>query len=153
DGRAARYLGHLAAGGRVLRLPGLLERRLGGGEAGERDAVRRARDVVEGELVAERDGGRRAAVLAPDGELGAVLRLPAALDRDPHELADSIAVERLERVAREDLVLEVVREELALGVVAREAERRLREVVGAEREEVGVLGDLVGTDARARQLD
>ena len=53
----------------------------------------------------------------------------------------------------EDAVLEVVGEELALGVVAREAERGLREVVRAEREEVGVLGDLVGPDARARELD
>ena len=29
----------------------------------------------------------------------------------------------------------------------------LREVVGAEREEVGVLGDAVGEEARPRQLD
>ena len=50
-------------------------------------------------------------------------------------------------------MLEVVREELALGVVAREAQRRLGEVVRAERAEVGELGDLVGPDAGARQLD
>ena len=50
-------------------------------------------------------------------------------------------------------VLEVPRQELALGVVAGEAERRLRQVVRAEREEVGLLGDLVGADAGPRQLD
>ena len=50
-------------------------------------------------------------------------------------------------------MLEVVRQELALGVVAREAERRLGEVVRAEGAEVGDLGDLVGAHARARQLD
>ncbi len=42
---------------------------------------------------------------------------------------------------------------LPFRVVAREAERRLGEVVRAERAEVGHLGDLVGPDARARQLD
>ncbi len=59
----------------------------------------------------------------------------------------------LERVALEDPVLEVVREELALGVVAREPERRLREVVRAEREEVRLRGDLVGAQRGARELD
>ena len=54
---------------------------------------------------------------------------------------------------REHAVLEVVREELALRVVAREAERRLRQVVRAEREEVGMCGDLVCAHACARQLD
>ena len=81
------------------------------------------------------------------------MRAAAALDADPHQVADALLVEHLERVALEDPVLEVVGEELALGVVAREAERRLGEVVRAERAEVRHLGDLVGADARARQLD
>jgi hypothetical protein len=38
-------------------------------------------------------------------------------------------------------------------VVARVAERELRQVVGAEAEEVGDLGDLVGGDRRTRDLD
>ena len=77
----------------------------------------------------------------------------AALDADPHQVADAVLVERLERVALEHAVLEVEGEELALGVVARHAERRLREVVRAEREEVRDLGDLVGAQRGARQLD
>ena len=72
----------------------------------------------------------------PDRQLG--VGGPAALDRDPHQLADALLVERRERVVGEHAVLEVVREELALRVVAREAERRLRQVVRAEREEVRV---------------
>ena len=103
--------------------------------------------------MAERDRARLAAVLAADPHLELGLAAAAALDRDPHQVADAVLVEHLERVALEDAVLEVVGEELPLGVVAREAERRLGEVVRAERAEVGDLGDLVGPDARARQLD
>jgi hypothetical protein len=40
-------------------------------------------------------------------------------------------------------LLEVVGQELA-GVVAREAHRHLRQVVGAEGEELGLLADAVG---------
>ncbi len=50
-------------------------------------------------------------------------------------------------------MLEVVREELPLRVVAREPECRLSEVVRPERAEVGELGDLVGAHACARELD
>jgi hypothetical protein len=41
----------------------------------------------------------------------------------------------------------------ALDVVAREAEAGLREVVGAEREELGVACDVAGHEACAGQLD
>ena len=49
--------------------------------------------------------------------------------------------------------LEVGRHEAGLDVVAREAERGLREVVGAEREERGLAREPVGDEARPRQLD
>ena len=55
-------------------------------------------------------------------------------------------------IALEHARLEVVREEAAR-VVAGEPERGLGQVVRAEGEEVGVLGDLVGAHARARELD
>ena len=92
-------------------------------------------------------------MFATDAELEVGLLRPATLDRDPHQLADALDVERLERVLLEHAVLEVMRQELALGVVAREAERRLREVVRPEGEEVGLLGDLVGADAGPWELD
>src|SRR4029453_12103378 len=115
---------------------GFLERRLRRGEARQRDAVRGAGHVLQAELVAERDRGRLTAVLPADAHLD-VLHAAAALDRDAHEVADAALVDRLERVPLEHAVLEVARQELALRVVAREAERRLREVVRPEREEVG----------------
>ena len=68
------------------------------------------------------------------------------------QLADAVDVDRLERVDRQDLLLQVRRHE-PLDVVAAEAERHLRQVVGAEAEELGLLGDLVrrrGTPAAAR---
>src|SRR5215210_4279994 len=132
---------------------GVLQGCLRRGQAGQRHPVGRARDVVEAEGVAEGDALRLAAVLAADAELDLLTRAAAALDRDPHQIPHPALVERLEGVRLQHAVLEVVREELALRVVAREAERRLREVVRPEREEVGVLGDLAGADARARKLD
>ncbi len=103
--------------------------------------------------MAERNRARLAAVLAADPELELRLRTATALDSDAHQVADAVLVEHLERVVLEHARLQVVREELALGIVAGETERRLREVVRAEREEVGQLRDLVRADARARELD
>ena len=99
--------------------------------------------------MAERHRARLAAVLAADAERGSGFT-PSPLHGDPHQVADAFAIERLERVPLEHAVLEVVRQELALGVVAREAERRLRQVVRAEGEEVRDPGDLVGANAGPR---
>ncbi len=70
-----------------------------------------------------------------------------------HQRADAAPVEHLERIVLEDPLLEIDGDERGLGVVAAVAVGRLREVVGAEREELGVSGQLVGDDAGARQLD
>jgi hypothetical protein len=88
-------------------------------------------------------------VLAADAELQVVLQAPPALDGDPHEVAHAALVERLERVPLQRAVLEVEGQERPLGVVAREAERRLRQVVRPEGEEVRVLRDLVRADTGA----
>ncbi len=60
-----------------------------------------------------------------------------------HEPAHPLDVERLERVAREQALLDVRRQELAR-IVARKTHRRLREVVGAERKKLCPPGELVG---------
>ena len=49
--------------------------------------------------------------------------------------------------------MHVQRDELGLGVIAREAKGRLGEVVGAKAEEVGMMGDLVSDHAGTRQLE
>ena len=129
------------------------DRGLRGRHPGDRHAVRRAAHVVEPGELEEADRVGVAAVLAADAELEVRLGLAAGPGRQPHEPADAGPVDRLERAAVHDLLLDVLGQEAALHVVAREAERGLREVVRAEREEVGLLGDPVGHEAGPRQLD
>src|SRR4051794_8451899 len=144
---------YLATGGHVIRARAFFERRLRRREPCERDAVGRAAHIVEAEAVAERDRLRLAAVLAADADLDVGLRGAPALDADPHQVADAAFVDRLERIRLEDAVLHVEGQELPFCIVARHAERRLREVVRPEREEVRDLGDLVCAQGRPGQLD
>src|SRR5581483_3665594 len=104
-------------------------------------------------VVAERDRGRIAAVLAADPDLEVRIRGAATVDRGTDQLADARDVERCERIRAKDPVLQVVRQETTLRIVAREPERGLRQVVRAEREEVGVLRELAGAQGGAWQLD
>ena len=92
-------------------------------------------------------------MLAADADLEIWLRLPAALDRHPHHRPDTVAIEHLERVRGDDLLLDVARQEALLGIITRYAEDSLRQVVRAEREELRLRRDLVGDDAGARDLD
>src|SRR5262249_59126750 len=131
---------------------GLAERGLRGGKARDRHPGRRARDVVEPDIVAEGDRGGIATVLAADSELEVVPRLAPALDRDAHELAHALAIERDERIDRQDALGRVWPQETCR-VVAADPERGLGEIVGAEGEELRGLRD-VGCEQRgARQLD
>ena len=121
--------------------------------AGPRHPERRAAHVVEAGLVEEADRRRVAAVLAADADLEARPGGPAPLGPELDQLADAVEVDGLEGVARQEPELEVGVHHPALDVVAAEPERHLREVVGAEGEEVGHLGDLVGPQRRPRRLD
>src|SRR3954454_16387093 len=89
----------------------LAERGLRGGEPRDRHAERRARHVVEPDLVAERDRSRIAAVLAADADLEVLAHLAAPLDADPHQRADDVAVDRDERISRQDAARRVDAEE------------------------------------------
>src|SRR6184192_648983 len=113
------------------------ERRLGGRDARDRHAVRRAAHVVEPGQLEELDRLGIAAVLAADAELEVRLGLAAGPRRESDQPAHARAVDRLERAAVDDVLVHVAGEESPLAVVAREAERGLRQVIGAEREEVG----------------
>ena len=89
------------------------------------------------------------AIAEESGMFAADAAFEAALCRAPlcdghlNELADPRGVERLEWVAREQLRLQIIGQK-RVHVVATEAERHLRQVVCAEAEEVGVLGNFVG---------
>src|SRR5262245_32983221 len=68
-------------------LPG--QRRVRRGESSDGHAERRAGDVVEAASMAEGDRTRVTAVLTADTDLQLRLCATAALDGDPHELADA----------------------------------------------------------------
>src|SRR5437879_7485938 len=70
----------------------LAERGLGCGKAGDRHAIGRAGDVVEPDLVAERHGGRIAAMLTANADLQIRPDLAAAGDADLHQLANAVAI-------------------------------------------------------------
>ena len=74
------------------------------------------------------------------------------LDGHAHELQHR-RVDGLEGVVLQDLLVHVQGDELGLGIVTREAEGRLGEVIGAKAEEVSMMGDLVGNHAGTRQLE
>src|SRR6202023_3629707 len=73
---------------------------LGRGKARDRHPERRARHVIELDLVAEGDRGGIAAVLAADAEFQVFARLAATLGGDANELADAVAGDRHARTAR-----------------------------------------------------
>ena len=102
--------------------------------------------------MAELDGRRIAAVFAADAAVQFGAGLAAELNGHLHQFAHADGVEAGERIGFVDLVLVVRRQELA-GVVTREAEGHLRQVVGAEAEELRLFGDLIGGERRARDLD
>ena len=91
-------------------------------------------------------------MLAADADLEVGPRPPAALDADLDQLTDALLVEHGEGVGRQEVLLQVLRQELR-HVVPAIAVRHLCEVVGPEREELGRLRDLIGDQRRARHLD
>src|SRR2546425_5558476 len=117
--------------------------RLGCREPGNRDAVGRAAHVVEPGLGAKLDRGRVAAVLAADTHLETFPGCPALRRCYFDEPPNSFRIEYREGVRKPDLLLDVGIDDLA-AVVAREPERRLRQVVGSEAEKLGT-NDLTQT--------
>ncbi len=91
-------------------------------------------------------------MLAADADLQVRLGRTAALNADLHQAADAIDIDRLERILRDDVRLQVMADEAAI-IVTAHAQGGLRQVVGAEAEELRLLRDLVGHHAGARQFN
>src|ERR1019366_5624905 len=117
------------------------KRGLGCCQTGYRHTIGRAGNVVHPDLVAELDGARFAAVLAADPDFEIFAGSAAQLGRHLDELADAFLIEHRERVGLKDFGGFVVFLESRI-VVAGETHGGLREVVGAEGEELGLFGDL-----------
>src|SRR5258708_19831899 len=107
-----------AKGNSRLAGNGLAERGLRGGQPRDRHAVGRARDVVEANLVAERDGSGIAAMLAADPDLDIGAGLAAAHDADLHQLADAVPVDPDERTDLQNPLFHVGAEESGGGLCA-----------------------------------
>ena len=102
--------------------------------------------------MAELHGGGVAALLAADAQLDVGTGLAAEIRSHLHQAANAHLIELGEGIGLVDLVVVVAGQELA-GVVTAEAEGHLGQVVGAEGEELGLLGNLVGSQSRTRDLD
>src|ERR1019366_339491 len=98
------------------------------------------------------DGRRFAAVFATDSDLDGRTRLAAFFDGHLEQLPNAFAIEHRERVLLQNALRKIGRQEL-VNVVTRETEGGLREIVGAEAEELGFFGDLIGNQRCSWQLD
>src|SRR6476660_5612658 len=78
----------------------LAERGLRRRQPCDRHAERRARDIIERELVAEGHRGWIATVLAANADLELGARLATAFDPDAHKLAHALAVDGDEGIKR-----------------------------------------------------
>src|SRR3954469_24014161 len=108
------------------------ERGLGCRQTGDWHPVGRAGDVVQANLMTERDRARLSAMLAAHPALEPALRPPPARDGHPHQLAHPGAVDLDERVCPVDAATDVLRQEAAR-IVAGKPEAHLGEIVRAER--------------------
>src|SRR4029077_9689991 len=92
-------------------------------------------DVIQPDFLEEMNRRGVAPVLTADAELDVRPRLSALFHRGADQEADANRVNRAERILVENFLVLVRPKELA-DVVAREPERGLRQIVGAERKEL-----------------
>src|ERR1044072_5447021 len=119
DSRGAR--GGLLASERGLRC----------GEPCNRHSERRETDVAQADAMTEADRRRFAAVFAADAYFQIRASRAAFLRAHLYQLAHAFLIQHLKRVVREDVVVNVEREEFAR-IIARYSVGRLRQVVRAE---------------------
>jgi hypothetical protein len=91
-------------------------------------------------------------VLTADTELQLVLGGAAFFGGDADHLSHPFDIDRHERVFRQNPRIDILRQELA-GVVARQAEHRLGQIVGAETEEIGNLGDHLDKSVKLSSIE
>src|ERR1700752_1561948 len=91
-------------------------------------------------------------MLAADPELQPIAQLSTSISSDANQLTHTVAIDRDEGVDWQDS-LRLIGAEEACRIVARNAEGGLRQIVGAEWEDLRGLRDLAGLETGARQLD
>ena len=106
---------------------------LGGGQPGDGHPEGGAGDIIQSNVVAEHDRGGIAAVLAADAQVDVGVGGPAPAAGVVDQAAHAVLVQLGEGIELIDLLLIVGVQEFA-GVVPRETEGHLGQVVGAEGE-------------------
>jgi hypothetical protein len=119
----------------------------------DRKPVRTARNGIQSNLVEKRDARRIATMLATNPNLQAWFHATGRLERHANQRSNPNRVYRGERIEIEHVPLEVFGNEFPLRIVARKAVGHLGQVVRAEAEEIGELGDFGGDQAGAWQFD
>ena len=144
---------YLVTRAKRITLFGELQRRLRRSQPGDRHPEGRAADVIHINNVRKfyRIWLTKMFAAAPDLKIRP--RRAPFVDGHPHQPAHAFPVDDGKGVLRQDLLLDVLDQETLLGVVAGDAEGHLGQVVGAEGEELGHLGDLAGGQRGARDLD
>jgi len=93
------------------------------------------------------------AVFTADAYLEIRLYFAPPVDSELHQLADAVGIEHLEGVVLQDADLIVHRQEFVLRILTGEGEGRLGQVVGAEAEEIHLVGERAGAHAGTYHLD
>src|ERR1700760_4111734 len=119
----------------------LRKRRLCGRQTRYRYTKWRAGNIIQTRVVTEANGCRIAAMLAANAELETVARLTAACRRDANKFADTIDIDGDERIARDHTLVDVLVEKHA-GIVARQNQKGLREIVWGGGKKKGGVGGL-----------
>ena len=118
--------------------------RLRRGKPCDRHPERRARDVSKARFIEKSDRSWITSVLAADTNFYVRPRCMAACGRDFDEFADALLVDRSERIRGQDSLGYIFTEERS-GIVARKGKAGLGQVIGAERKELGGLGEFAGS--------
>src|SRR5450432_4074425 len=132
----------------------MTQRCLSSGEACNRDAERRTANIIQSDHVAELDAIGITTMLAADAKLDTWIGFAALLDGHAYQLAYAIAIQRLERIERQDFDLilhagffqpiDVFEQEFPFSIVAAITKSRLSKIVCTEAEEVSDGCDLIG---------
>ena len=116
--------------------------------------MRRGADIADVGAVAKPDRGRISPVLAADPYLKRAVRGAPVFHGYADEAADAPRVERLEGISLEYVLVIVLLQELALGVLSAKAVRGLRKVVRAKaKERRAGAGQLAGRKGAPNDLD
>src|SRR5579871_6534078 len=102
--------------------------------------------------MAELDGRWISAVFTTDADFKLGARLASTICRHTNKLADPFPIKDGKGILLENAFGDIRRQNFVY-VIAREAKRSLRQVIGAKREELRFLRDFIRNQGCARQFD